>query len=144
MIGRMINTSKTYQTTISNLKLTLPPQVRARFSDSLYISRGLPLEERQTVLSLYTLQEWQKFRQILDELPRDVKGTRQVRRFFVAGAYEIEIVNNSILLPEHLLNYIHIDTEPEDRELTFPVNIYYNPDADKYHRKCILWRNEKV
>lgn len=87
------------------------------------------------------MQEWEEFRKILDALPRDIKGTRQVRRFFASGACEVDIVDDSVFLPWNLMNFINIDTDIENVNVSCPVNILYNPGTDKYHRRCIVWKD---
>lgn len=131
--------SKTYQTTIHNSKLILPPEVRERFFDYLYITKGTIANGKSCFLSLYSEKEWEDFQKDLQKLNLYERIQRSIRRFFLYDAYKLDIIkNNLIVIPKSLLDYIHIDTENKTSKI--PVSIICDPDAEKKYLKCMIWK----
>lgn len=133
--------AKTYQTTIKNARLALPPEVRKRFSDILYITKGTFLKERNNFISLYTEKEWEDFQEDMQKLNLCGQNQREIKRFFFQDAYQAGFIyKNMIVIPPRLLKYLNIETE--DKNLKIPVSITCDPDAEKGCLKCIVWKEE--
>ena len=66
-------------------RLTLPAKFREELGDSFIITRGL-----ESCLFVYTMDEWKKITERLNNLPFTRKDARSFMRFFLSGATAVE------------------------------------------------------
>ena len=66
-------------------RLTLPAKFREELGDSFIITRGL-----ESCLFVYTMDEWKKITEKLNNLPFTRKDARSFMRFFLSGATAAE------------------------------------------------------
>ena len=66
-------------------RLTLPAKFREELGDSFIITRGL-----ESCLFVYTMDEWKKITEKLNNLPFTRKDARSFMRFFLSGATAVE------------------------------------------------------
>jgi MraZ protein len=91
-----------YSHTIDDKKrLSVPTKWRKLFGKSLVATRGL-----DTCLFLYTKKEWEKIAEKLANGSLGSRDSRDLNRFFLSGAIEIEIDSaGRILIPEYLKDF---------------------------------------
>ena len=91
-----------YSHTIDDKKrLSVPTKWRSVFGKTLVATRGL-----DTCLFLYTKKEWEKIAEKLVSGSLGSRDSRDLNRFFLSGATEIEIDSaGRILIPEYLKDF---------------------------------------
>lgn len=94
-----------YSHTIDDKKrLSVPTKWKKVFGKNLVVTRGL-----DTCLFLYTKKEWEKIAEKLANTSLGSKDSRDLNRFFLSGAIEIEIdTAGRILLPEYLKDFANL------------------------------------
>ena len=94
-----------YLHTIDDKKrLSVPTKWRKVFGKSIVATRGL-----DTCLFLYTKKEWEKIAEKLANTSLGSKDSRDLNRFFLSGAVEIDIDSaGRILLPEYLKDFANL------------------------------------
>ncbi|MFA6081838.1 MAG: division/cell wall cluster transcriptional repressor MraZ [Patescibacteria group bacterium] len=85
-------------------RLQIPARFRGAFADGAVVTRGL-----DGCLFIYTLTEWQKLAEKLDELPLTGKDARQFSRLMLAGAVDVELDKQGrVILPGYLRQFAGI------------------------------------
>ena len=85
-------------------RLSVPTKWRKVFGKSIVATRGL-----DTCLFLYTKKEWEKIAEKLANTSLGSKDSRDLNRFFLSGAVEIDIDSaGRILLPEYLKDFANL------------------------------------
>jgi MraZ protein len=94
-----------YLHTIDDKKrLSVPTKWRKVFGKNLVVTRGL-----DTCLFLYTKKEWEKIALKLSTGSLGSKDSRDLNRFFLSGAVEIEIDSaGRMLIPEYLKDFANL------------------------------------
>ena len=88
-------------------RLTLPAKFREELGDSFIITRGL-----ESCLFVYTMDEWKKITEKLNNLPFTRKDARSFMRFFLSGATVCEIDHaGRISFTSPLIEYADITKE---------------------------------
>lgn len=91
-----------YSHTIDDKKrLSLPSKWKSVFAKKVVVTRGL-----DTCLFVYTTKEWEKIAQKLSETSMGSKDARDLNRFFLSGAVEIDIDSaGRVLIPDYLKDF---------------------------------------
>ncbi len=91
-----------YAHTVDDKKrLSVPAKWRKVFGKTIVATRGL-----DSCLFLYTTKEWEVIAQKLSSASLGSKDSRDLNRFFLSGAVEIDIDSaGRILLPEYLKDF---------------------------------------
>lgn len=91
-----------YSHTIDDKKrLSMPSKWKSEFGKKVVVTRGL-----DSCLFLYTTKEWAKIAQKLAETSMGSSDARDLNRFFLSGAVEIELDSaGRILIPEYLKDF---------------------------------------
>lgn len=94
-----------YLHTIDDKKrLSVPTKWRKVFGKNLVVTRGL-----DTCLFLYTKKEWEKIAEKLATGSLGSRDSRDLNRFFLSGAVEIEIDSaGRMLIPEYLKDFANL------------------------------------
>ena len=88
-------------------RLIMPAKFREQLGDEFVVTKS-----PDKCLYVYTNEEWKNFEEKLATLPITNKGTRQLVRFFLAGAATCEVDKQGrILLPAVLREYAELDKE---------------------------------
>ncbi len=88
-------------------RLIIPAKFRELLGDSFVVTRGF-----DGCLFVFAQEGWDHFEEKLNSLPMDKPETRQIVRFFMAGANDVEVDKQGrILLPATLIRYAEIDKE---------------------------------
>ncbi|MCH7760776.1 division/cell wall cluster transcriptional repressor MraZ [candidate division TA06 bacterium] len=102
----------TYRYSIDNKgRLSVPAKFRKTLlpeaNGTFVVTKGF-----DQCLSVYTLDEWLKFEEKLQQLPNTKKSSRNVVRWFTANAERLEVDNQGrIKIPQHLLEYAGLKKE---------------------------------
>jgi MraZ protein len=91
-----------YSHTIDDKKrLSLPSKFKTTFGKKAIVTRGL-----DTCLFVYTVKEWEKIADKLATGSLGSKDSRDLNRFFLSGAVEIDVDSaGRILIPEYLKDF---------------------------------------
>jgi MraZ protein len=91
-----------YSHTLDDKKrLSIPSKWKSEFGKKVVVTRGL-----DTCLFLYTTKEWSKIAQKLAETSMGSRDARDLNRFFLSGATELELDSaGRILIPEYLKDF---------------------------------------
>lgn len=82
-------------------RLIIPSKFREQLGDEFVLTKGL-----DGCLSIYPMNEWEKFEEQLRSLPLTNKNARTFSRFFVAGATSCELDKQGrILVPVTLREF---------------------------------------
>lgn len=88
-------------------RLSIPSKFRSVIGEEFVISKGL-----DGCLFAYTNEAWEQFEQQLSSLPLLDKNARQMTRFFLAGAANVELdPHGRILIPNNLREYAGLDKD---------------------------------
>lgn len=95
-----------YSHTIDDKKrLSLPSKWKSVFSKKVVVTRGL-----DACLFVYTTAEWAKIADKLAQTSMGSKDARDLNRFFLSGAVEIDVDSaGRILIPDFLLEFAKLD-----------------------------------
>lgn len=96
-------------------RLIIPSKFREQLGDEFVLTKGL-----DGCLSIYPMEEWEKFEEQLRSLPLTNKNARTFSRFFVAGATSCELDKQGrILVPATLREFAGLE---KDVVLTGNIN----------------------
>jgi MraZ protein len=97
-----------YSHTIDDKKrLSLPSKWKSIFGKKVVVTRGL-----DTCVFVYTTKEWQKIAEKLATTSMGSRDARDLNRFFLSGAVEVEIDSaGRILVPDYLRDFAKLDKE---------------------------------
>ena len=96
-------------------RLIIPSKFREQLGDEFVLTKGL-----EGCLSIYPMNEWEKFEEQLRSLPLTNKNARTFSRFFVAGATSCELDKQGrILVPGTLREFAGLE---KDVVLTGNIN----------------------
>ncbi len=96
-------------------RLIIPSKFREQLGDEFVLTKGL-----DGCLSIYPMNEWEKFEEQLRSLPLTNKNARTFSRFFVAGATSCELDKQGrILVPGTLREFAGLE---KDVVLTGNIN----------------------
>lgn len=97
-----------YSHTIDDKKrLNLPGKWKSNFGKKVVVTRGL-----DTCIFLYTVKEWGTIAAKLAQTSMGSKDARDLNRFFLSGAVEIDVDSaGRILLPEYLKDFAKLDSK---------------------------------
>lgn len=97
-----------YLHTIDDKKrLSLPSKWKSIFGKKVVVTRGL-----DSCIFLYTVKEWGNIAEKLAQTSMGSKDARDLNRFFLSGAVEIEIDSaGRILLPDYLKEFANLEKE---------------------------------
>lgn len=97
-----------YTHTIDDKKrLSIPKKWKTVFSKKVVVTRGL-----DTCLFVYTTKEWESIAERLAQTSMGSKDARDLNRFFLSGAVEIEVDSaGRILIPDYLKDFAKLETE---------------------------------
>ncbi|MAQ77056.1 cell division/cell wall cluster transcriptional repressor MraZ [Candidatus Campbellbacteria bacterium] len=91
----------------SKKRLSLPSKFRKELGKTVVITKGL-----DSCLFVYSVKEWKKFAESLDELSMGKSDTRAFARYFLGGAAEVDIDSaGRILIPDFLKDLAHLQTK---------------------------------
>ena len=85
-------------------RLAIPVKFRTDLVKGAVVTKGL-----DNCLSVYTMDEWQKFAEKVASLPANQSDTRAFSRHMLAGAMDVELDKQGrIILPDYLRSYAGI------------------------------------
>ena len=88
-------------------RLIIPVKFREKLGEHFIVTKGL-----DGCLSVYPEEEWKQFEEKLTALSLIKKETRQLTRFFVAGAAEVELDKQGrILIPGPLREHAALEKD---------------------------------
>lgn len=88
-------------------RLIIPSKFRFELGEKFIITRGI-----EQCLFVYSLEEWNKIVNKLQELPFTSKDARTFMRMFFSGAAECELDKNGrVNIASTLTNYAHLEKE---------------------------------
>lgn len=86
-------------------RLSMPTKWRKLFGKTVVMTRGL-----DTCLFLYTKKEWEKIAEKLANSSLGSKDARDLNRFFLSGATEVEIDSaGRVLMPDYLKTFAKLE-----------------------------------
>jgi MraZ protein len=97
-----------YSHTIDDKKrVSLPKTWKTIFGKSVIVTRGL-----DTCVFVYTKKEWAIIAEKLSQTSMGSRDARDLNRFFLSGAQEIEVDSaGRILLPDYLKDFAKLEKE---------------------------------
>ncbi len=97
-----------YSHTIDDKKrLSLPSKWKTIFGKKVVVTRGL-----DTCVFIYTTKEWAKIAEKLAQTSMGSRDARDLNRFFLSGAVEIDIDSaGRILLPDYLKDFAKLQKD---------------------------------
>lgn len=118
-----------YRHTIDTKKrIAVPSRFREFFNGRAVVTRGL-----DNCLFLYTLEEWNKLAEKLNQLPVGQSSTRSFVRLMLAGASEAEIDKQGrVLVPDYLKKYAQLEKNIIIAGLYNRLEIWNEDNWDKY------------
>lgn len=91
----------------SKSRLIIPAKFRDALRGKCVLAKGL-----DNCLTIYPVEEWEKFMDELDKLPRSNPKTRKFKRHFSASAADCDIDKQGrMTIPQELKNYAGIQKE---------------------------------
>ena len=91
----------------SKFRLIVPAKFRDELRGKCIMAKAL-----DKCLTIYTMEEWKKFVDKLDELPTSNPNSRRVKRHFNSSAAECDIDKQGrMTIPQELREYAGIDKE---------------------------------
>lgn len=88
-------------------RLSLPSKFRKELGKTIVITKGL-----DACLFVYSVKEWKKFTEKLNDLSMGQGDTRAFTRYFLGGAVEVDIDSaGRILIPDFLKDVAHLQTK---------------------------------
>ena len=88
-------------------RLIIPAKFRDLLGEQFVVTKGF-----DGCLFAFDQEGWDAFEEKLKALPMDIPGARQLGRFFMAGADDVELDKQGrILLPANLLQHAKIEKE---------------------------------
>lgn len=115
-----------YQHNIDTKKrLSIPAKFRKDLGDKAVITKGL-----EKCLVVYTLSEWEKLAQKLNNLPTSQADARNFSRLMLSGAADVELDKlGRILIPDYLKNYAALNKNVTVLGLSTKIEVW---DTDKW------------
>ena len=88
-------------------RLIVPSKFRDQLGDNFVVTKGA-----DGCLTIYDEKGWTAFEETLREMPMNRKEVRQVARFFLAGAADVEVDKmGRILIPQDLREYAGLEKD---------------------------------
>lgn len=88
-------------------RLIIPAKFREELGSSCVVAKSL-----DRCLTIYTVDEWQKFADKLDELPMSNPAARKVKRHFSSSAADCDIDKQGrMTIPQELREYARIEKD---------------------------------
>lgn len=82
-------------------RMSVPSKFTAVLGDTFVISRGL-----DGCLVIYTLEDWEEFNEKMSKLNAADRTVRELKRFFGAGAAQVDVDDHGrILVPANLIKH---------------------------------------
>lgn len=121
-----------YSHTIDDKKrLSLPSKWKSIFGKKVVVTRGL-----DTCVFVYTTKEWQVIAAKLATTSMGSKDARDLNRFFLSGAIEVEVDSaGRILVPDYLREFAKLDKEIIFAGLYNRAEIWNEKEWDKKQRE---------
>ncbi len=115
-----------YQHNIDTKKrLSIPAKFRKDLGERAVITKGL-----EKCLVVYTLSEWEKLAQKLNNLPTSQADARNFARLMLSGAADVELDKlGRILIPDYLKNYASLKKNVTVLGLSTKIEVW---DADNW------------
>ncbi|MBI2042351.1 MAG: division/cell wall cluster transcriptional repressor MraZ [Candidatus Nealsonbacteria bacterium] len=106
-------------------RLSVPAKFRKDLGEKAVITKGL-----EKCLVVYTLLEWEKLAQKLNNLPTSQADARNFARLMLSGAADVELDKlGRVLIPDYLKNYASLKKNVTVLGLSTKIEIW---DADKW------------
>jgi MraZ protein len=88
-------------------RLSLPAKFRKTLGKKVVMTRGL-----DSCIFVFTTVEWEKIAQKLSEQSVGSRDARDLNRFFLSGASEVEVDSSGrVLVPEYLKNFAKLESK---------------------------------
>ena len=88
-------------------RLIVPSKFRDQWGDTFVVTKGA-----DGCLNIYDDEGWKAFEETLKEMPMNRKEVRQVARFFLSGAADVEVDKlGRILIPQDLRDYAGLEKD---------------------------------
>ncbi|MBO4807680.1 MAG: division/cell wall cluster transcriptional repressor MraZ [Lachnospiraceae bacterium] len=88
-------------------RLIVPSKFRDQLGDTFVVTKGA-----DGCLNIYDDEGWKAFEETLKEMPMNRKEVRQVARFFLSGAADVEVDKlGRILIPQDLRDYAGLEKD---------------------------------
>lgn len=112
----------------SKKRLSLPSKFRKVLGDKVILTRGL-----DSCLFLFTLAEWDTIARKLSSQSVGSQDARDLNRFFLSGAVEVDIDSaGRVLVPDFLKDFAGLDTKVVLAGLYSRVEVW---DEDTWNKK---------
>ncbi|HAR54778.1 TPA: cell division/cell wall cluster transcriptional repressor MraZ [Patescibacteria group bacterium] len=112
-------------------RLAIPVKFRKELSKGAIVTKGL-----DGCLFLYTLTEWQKLVDRMNQMPISQKNARAFSRLILAGAMDVEIDKQGrIVLPKYLVDYAKVKRNVIVAGLFNRLEIWDTHTWDSYKQK---------
>jgi len=112
-------------------RLAVPIKFRKELTKGAIVTKGL-----DGCLFLYTLTEWQKLVDRMNQMPISQKNARAFSRLILAGAMDVEIDKQGrIILPKYLIDYAKVKRNVIVAGLFNRLEIWDTKGWDAYKQK---------
>lgn len=110
-------------------RVIVPSKLREGLGEKFYVTKGF-----DKCLFVFSAEGWANFQESIRKLPMSSKDSREVSRFFFAGASE-SIVDKQgrILLPQNLRDYADLQKDVYIVGVATRVEIWDKEKWDKYN-----------
>lgn len=121
-----------YQHNIDTKKrLSIPAKFRKDLGEKAVITKGL-----EKCLVVYTLSEWEKLAQKLNNLPTSQADARNFARLMLSGAADVELDKlGRILIPDYLKNYASLKKNVTVLGLATKIEVWDADNWEEHKRK---------
>jgi MraZ protein len=111
-------------------RLSIPAKFRKDIGERAVVTKGL-----EKCLTIYTMTEWEKLAEKLNNLPTSQSDARNFARIMLAGAADVELDKlGRILVPDYLKEYALLKKNVTILGLSTKIEVW---DTDKWeeHKK---------
>ena len=121
-----------YKHTIDTKKrLSIPAKFRRDLGDRAVITKGL-----EKCLIIYTIPEWEKMAEKLNNLPTSQSDARNFARMMLAGATDVELDKlGRVLVPDYLKDYASLKKNVTVLGLSSKIEIWDSEKWEEHKQK---------
>ncbi|MDO5716799.1 MAG: division/cell wall cluster transcriptional repressor MraZ [Tissierellia bacterium] len=114
-------------------RIIIPSKIRESLGQSFVMTKGL-----EGCISIYTLEQWDKIREKLDNLPFGSRESRAAQRFFYSNAVPCEYDKQGrLLIPQNLREYAGLESEVQITGVSRRLELW-NPERwDQYIEESV-------
>ncbi len=112
-------------------RISLPAKFKAQLGKKIVITRGL-----DSCLLIYSFKAWEDIAKKLGSLPMGQKDKRDIGRFMLSGAQEVEVDGTGrILIPDFLRDYAELKSKVVFAGVYDRIEIWNDKEWSDYSKR---------